>query len=171
MFRTASRSDPVQMPESSRQRVSSEYRAGERCRRRAVKKTAVCPPPSSPRPPHRAGHNSGSPSCCRNSARVAFRAAFGPIGHLIAQIVGNPAKGVDVAKILPEMFGKQDRNDRKIFVMRMRSVRACTFPPEVGFIFHDSGMPGSYRIAAAAGVTPLPPDVRNPTQAQPPGCY
>jgi len=39
------------------------------------------------------------------------------VAGLVSQIIGHAAKSVDVAKILPQMPRKQQRDDRKILVM------------------------------------------------------
>jgi hypothetical protein len=42
---------------------------------------------------------------------------FVAVAGFITQIIGDAAKGIDVAEVLPEMPGKQQGNNREVFVM------------------------------------------------------
>ncbi len=46
------------------------------------------------------------------------------IANLIAEIVGDPAIGVDVVEMLMQMLGQKPGDDREVLVMRVRQPRA-----------------------------------------------
>jgi len=51
---------------------------------------------------------------------------FGAVAGFVAEIVGDSAEGVDVAEILAQMAGKQERNNREVFVVRLGQAARLT---------------------------------------------